>query len=99
MRFERLPRDFFLNVDGLHRQSSYGKLPGLLELTTIHLQWTQDRKKAPAVRVAHPEVTSSASKLESQMDALILGVNVLTRTRTWGQNVFGRRGLRDKFIS
>ncbi|KAH9014927.1 hypothetical protein EDB85DRAFT_2212827 [Lactarius pseudohatsudake] len=35
----------------LHRQISYGKLPGLLELsqlTTTHLQWTQDGKKAPA---------------------------------------------------
>ncbi|KAH9027336.1 hypothetical protein EDB85DRAFT_2074762 [Lactarius pseudohatsudake] len=57
MRFKRHPREFFLNIDGLHRQISYAKLPGLLELTTIHLQWTQDRKKAPAVRVAHPEVT------------------------------------------
>ncbi|KAH9165486.1 hypothetical protein EDB89DRAFT_2076760 [Lactarius sanguifluus] len=56
MRFERLPREFFLNVDGLHRQGSYGKLPGLLELTTTHLQWTQGGKKAPAVPVAHPEL-------------------------------------------
>ncbi|KAH9022842.1 hypothetical protein EDB85DRAFT_2293116 [Lactarius pseudohatsudake] len=48
MRFERHPREFFLNVDGLHRQISYGKLPGLLELTTTHLQWAQDGKKTLA---------------------------------------------------
>ncbi|KAH9027325.1 hypothetical protein EDB85DRAFT_2172358 [Lactarius pseudohatsudake] len=64
MRFERHPREFFLNVDGLHRQISHGKLPGLLELTTTHLQWTQDGKKAFAVRVAHPEVTSPFSSKE-----------------------------------
>jgi transcription initiation factor TFIIH subunit 1 len=37
-------------------KASYKKLPGLLELTPTHLQWTQDGKKAPAVRVAHLEV-------------------------------------------
>src|SRR6266702_4521261 len=38
-------------------KASYKKLPGLLELTSTHLQWTQDGKKAPAVRVAHSEVS------------------------------------------
>ena len=37
-------------------KASYKKIPGLLELTSTHLQWTQDGKKAPAVRVAHLEV-------------------------------------------
>ncbi|KAH9022838.1 hypothetical protein EDB85DRAFT_1895073 [Lactarius pseudohatsudake] len=69
MRCERHPREFFLNVDGLHRQISYGKLPGLLELTTTHLQWTQDGKKALAVRVAHPEVTSPFSSKEGGAQA------------------------------
>lgn len=31
------------------------KLPGLLELTDTHLQWTQDGKKAPSIRVAYAE--------------------------------------------
>ena len=38
-------------------KASYKKIPGLLELTPTHLQWTQDGKKAPAVRVAHSEVS------------------------------------------
>ena len=37
-------------------KASYKKIPGFLELTPTHLQWTQDGKKAPAVRVAHLEV-------------------------------------------
>ncbi|KAH8994676.1 hypothetical protein EDB86DRAFT_2924832 [Lactarius hatsudake] len=32
--------------------------PKAFRVTPTHLQWTQDGKKAPAVRVAHPEVTS-----------------------------------------
>lgn len=43
---------------------SYKKIPGLLELTSTHLQWTQDGKKAPAVRVAHLEVSSLFSSKE-----------------------------------
>ncbi|KAI9442503.1 hypothetical protein H4582DRAFT_2110044 [Lactarius indigo] len=43
---------------------SYKKLPGLLELTSTHLQWTQDGKKAPAVHVAHTEVSSLFSSKE-----------------------------------
>ena len=37
-------------------KASYKKIAGLLELTSTHLQWTQDGKKAPAVRVAHTQV-------------------------------------------
>lgn len=32
-------------------KASYKKLSGLLELTPSHLQWTQDGKKAPAVKI------------------------------------------------
>ncbi|KAH7929824.1 hypothetical protein BV22DRAFT_1056017 [Leucogyrophana mollusca] len=39
-------------------KASYKKAPGLLELTDTHLQWTQDGKKAPSVRVAHADATS-----------------------------------------
>ena len=35
----------------LTAKASYKKLNGLLELTSSHLQWTQDGKKAPSVRV------------------------------------------------
>ncbi|EIW82730.1 hypothetical protein CONPUDRAFT_163808 [Coniophora puteana RWD-64-598 SS2] len=34
-------------------KASYKKLPGTLELNGTHIQWTQDGKKAPAVRVPH----------------------------------------------
>ncbi|EMD37872.1 hypothetical protein CERSUDRAFT_105750 [Gelatoporia subvermispora B] len=39
-------------------KTSYKKLPGLLELTSTHLQWTQDGKKAPSVKVPHSEAAS-----------------------------------------
>ncbi|PSR81186.1 hypothetical protein PHLCEN_2v6521 [Hermanssonia centrifuga] len=42
----------------LTAKASYKKLPGLLELTGSHLQWTQDGKKAPSVRVSHAEAAS-----------------------------------------
>ncbi|KAI0268770.1 hypothetical protein BC834DRAFT_867143 [Gloeopeniophorella convolvens] len=45
-------------------RASYKKLPGLLELNATHLQWTQDGKGAPAVRVAHPEVATLFSSKE-----------------------------------
>ena len=32
-------------------------MPGLLELTDTHLQWTQDGKKAPSIRVAYAEAS------------------------------------------
>ncbi|KAG2354888.1 hypothetical protein BDR07DRAFT_1428008, partial [Suillus spraguei] len=39
-------------------KASYKKQPGTLELTDSHLTWTQDGKKAPAVRVLHLEASS-----------------------------------------
>ncbi|KAI0733145.1 hypothetical protein C8Q72DRAFT_773128 [Fomitopsis betulina] len=45
-------------------KASYKKLPGILELTHSHLQWTQDGKKAPSVRVAHAEAASLFSSKE-----------------------------------
>ncbi|KAF9222739.1 hypothetical protein BS17DRAFT_783312 [Gyrodon lividus] len=39
-------------------KASYKKLPGTLELTDTHLQWTQDGKKAPSVRVPHQDASS-----------------------------------------
>ncbi|KAG0701322.1 hypothetical protein DFH29DRAFT_927275 [Suillus ampliporus] len=39
-------------------KASYKKQPGTLELNDSHLTWTQDGKKAPAVRVPHTEATS-----------------------------------------
>ncbi|KAH9839475.1 uncharacterized protein C8Q71DRAFT_703931 [Rhodofomes roseus] len=45
-------------------KASYKKLSGTLELTNTHLQWTQDGKKAPSVRVAHAEAASLFSSKE-----------------------------------
>ncbi|KAG1729203.1 uncharacterized protein EDB91DRAFT_1159997 [Suillus paluster] len=39
-------------------KASYKKQAGTLELTDSHLTWTQDGKKAPAVRVPHTEASS-----------------------------------------
>ncbi|KAI0930476.1 hypothetical protein AcW1_009147 [Taiwanofungus camphoratus] len=39
-------------------KASYKKLSGLLELTNANLQWTQDGKKAPSVRVPYAEAAS-----------------------------------------
>lgn len=39
-------------------KASFKKLSGLLELTDTHLQWTQDGKKAPSVRVPYAEAYS-----------------------------------------
>ncbi|KAJ2917789.1 hypothetical protein MD484_g2640, partial [Candolleomyces efflorescens] len=39
-------------------KASCKKLPGTLELTDTHLQWTQDGKKAPSIRVAYAEASS-----------------------------------------
>ncbi|KAG1809358.1 uncharacterized protein BJ212DRAFT_1379623 [Suillus subaureus] len=39
-------------------KASYKKQPGTLELTDSHLTWTQEGKKAPAVRVPHLEASS-----------------------------------------
>jgi transcription initiation factor TFIIH subunit 1 len=45
-------------------RASYKKIPGLLELKSTHLQWTQDGKdgkKSPVVRVAHAEVSCAST--------------------------------------
>ncbi|KDR75194.1 hypothetical protein GALMADRAFT_249153 [Galerina marginata CBS 339.88] len=39
-------------------KASCKKLPGLLELTDTHLQWTQDGKKTPSIRVPYAEASS-----------------------------------------
>ncbi|EPQ57316.1 hypothetical protein GLOTRDRAFT_115299 [Gloeophyllum trabeum ATCC 11539] len=39
-------------------KASYKKAPGLLELTDTHLQWSQDGKKAPSIRVPYAELAS-----------------------------------------
>ncbi|KAK0225922.1 hypothetical protein IW262DRAFT_1267984 [Armillaria fumosa] len=39
-------------------KASYKKLPGTLQLTDTHLQWTQDGKSAPSVRVPNTEAAS-----------------------------------------
>ncbi|RDB25362.1 RNA polymerase II transcription factor B subunit 1 [Hypsizygus marmoreus] len=39
-------------------KASYKKQPGSLELTETHLQWTQDGKKAPSVRVPYTDAAS-----------------------------------------
>ncbi|EGO25262.1 hypothetical protein SERLADRAFT_465142 [Serpula lacrymans var. lacrymans S7.9] len=39
-------------------KASYKKAPGTLELTDTHLQWSQDGKKVPSVRVPYHEATS-----------------------------------------
>src|SRR6267154_3955095 len=47
-------------------RASYKKIPGLLELNSTHLQWTQDGKdgkKASVVRVAHAEVSCASTPL------------------------------------
>ncbi|KAI0342162.1 hypothetical protein BDW22DRAFT_1331177 [Trametopsis cervina] len=42
----------------LTAKASYKKLQGLLELTSTHLQWTQDGKKAPSIRIPYAEASS-----------------------------------------
>ncbi|KAF9010536.1 hypothetical protein BDQ17DRAFT_1387769 [Cyathus striatus] len=46
-------------------KASCKKLPGLLELTDTHFQWTQDGKKAPSIRVLHSEASSLFCSKES----------------------------------
>ena len=48
-----LPRSMHTSVCAA--KASYKKASGSLELTDTHLQWTQDGKKAPSVRVAYSE--------------------------------------------
>ncbi|KAI0694319.1 hypothetical protein BC835DRAFT_1274633 [Cytidiella melzeri] len=42
----------------LTAKASYKKLPGLLELTSTHLQWTQDGRRAPSVKIPYAEASS-----------------------------------------
>ncbi|TFK25165.1 hypothetical protein FA15DRAFT_687097 [Coprinopsis marcescibilis] len=46
-------------------KASCKKVSGLLELTDSHLQWTQDGKKTPSIRVAHHEAASLFCSKES----------------------------------
>ncbi|KAF9263313.1 hypothetical protein L218DRAFT_959330 [Marasmius fiardii PR-910] len=39
-------------------KASYQKLPGVLELTDTHLQWTQDGRRNPLLRLQRSEATS-----------------------------------------
>ncbi|KAI0663565.1 hypothetical protein C8Q70DRAFT_906577 [Cubamyces menziesii] len=56
-------------------QASYKKLPGLLELTDTHLQWTKAGDKAPSVKVAHSEAASlSRSKVGAAQVRLKVGL-------------------------
>ncbi|KAL7281728.1 hypothetical protein ACG7TL_005046 [Trametes sanguinea] len=56
-------------------QASYKKLPGLLELTESHLQWTKAGDKAPSVKVAHSEAASlSRSKVGAAQVRLKVGL-------------------------
>src|ERR1700733_12154918 len=58
-------------------KASYKKAPGLLELTDSHLQWTQDGKKAPSVRVLH-----SDAACQSQLSFLFFFAVKLTFVAT-----------------
>ncbi|RPD74246.1 hypothetical protein L226DRAFT_553368 [Lentinus tigrinus ALCF2SS1-7] len=56
-------------------QASYKKLPGLLELTDSHLQWTKAGEKAPAVKVPTTEAASlSRSKAGAPQVRLKIGL-------------------------
>ncbi|KAI0744064.1 hypothetical protein C8Q80DRAFT_1326480 [Daedaleopsis nitida] len=56
-------------------QASYKKLPGLLELTDAHLQWTKAGENAPAVKVPHAETASlSRSKVGAAQVRLKVGL-------------------------
>ena len=41
-------------------QASYKKLPGFLELTSSHLQWTKAGDKVPAVKVPYAEASCTS---------------------------------------
>lgn len=48
-------------------KASYKKLPGLLELTDTHLQWTQDTKKNPSLRVPYSEFMCSSPPIATHI--------------------------------
>lgn len=64
-------------------KASYKKAPGLLELTNTHLQWTQDGKKTPAVRVAHAEAFCKSEITRMRLSGLYfrVGSSVLQQRR------------------
>ncbi|KAI0048258.1 hypothetical protein FA95DRAFT_1517657 [Auriscalpium vulgare] len=47
-------------------RAKFKKLPGLLELTDTHLQWTQDGKKAPTLRVPHADAAALFSSKDGK---------------------------------
>ncbi|KAI0645641.1 hypothetical protein C8Q79DRAFT_910952 [Trametes meyenii] len=56
-------------------QASYKKLPGLLELSDSHLQWTKAGEKAPSVKVPHSDASSlSRSKVGAAQVRLKVGL-------------------------
>ncbi|KAI1794077.1 hypothetical protein LXA43DRAFT_884194 [Ganoderma leucocontextum] len=56
-------------------QASYKKLPGLLELTDSHLQWTRSGDKAPAVKFPYADAASlSRSKAGAEQVRLKIGL-------------------------
>lgn len=53
-------------------RASYKKLPGLLELTGAHLQWTQDGQKAPSVKVPYVEASCELSDHDAPSPLLLI---------------------------
>jgi hypothetical protein len=45
-------------------KASYKKAPGLLVLSDSHLEWTQDGKKAPSVRVPYSQAACKSNFVE-----------------------------------
>ena len=58
--------DSLMRVSLCTAKASYKKAPGLLELTETHLQWTQDGKKTPSVRVLNSEAACQCSSSEQR---------------------------------
>lgn len=53
-------------------KASYKKVPGILELTKTHLQWTQQGKQTPVLRVEHKEAlceSTACSRLKIGIDS------------------------------
>lgn len=53
-------------------KASYKKTLGILELTDSHLQWTQDGKKAPSVRVAYSDAACESTTIPPFLHLLTL---------------------------
>lgn len=68
------PRDcdaLFMPTSVCTAKASYKKLSGTLELTDSCLQWTQDGKKAPSVRVPYAEAACNVQSLVQMTTTLI----------------------------